>query len=223
MSSRAIAELCGVADDFAGRVRVQVRPDSTSTVTGADGKQYPAPRSARLKVIRAYDALVTSPQQAIDLTDPGVDANMNQMALPEKTMSGREIAELTGKEHKNVLADIRKVLEELGKAAADFSATAQVPGPSGSTRRVEVYNLPKRETLILVSGYSVAMRAKIIDCRQELEAGAPPVLNHHDPSQIARAGLFHGKWLGRPVQQTRCSASRMARSARSSRRACSAS
>lgn len=83
--------------------------------------------------------------------------------IPGKTMTSREIAELTGKEHKNVLADIRRVLEELGLAAADFSATAQVAGPNGSTRQIEVYNLPKRETLILVSGYSVVMRARIID------------------------------------------------------------
>jgi len=34
----------------------------------------------------------------------------------------REIAELTGKEHKNVMADIRKMLEELGKRSADFLA-----------------------------------------------------------------------------------------------------
>jgi phage regulator Rha-like protein len=103
------------------------------------------------------------------------------------------IAELTGKEHKNVLADIRKMLDELGKAAADFSAVAQVPGPNGSNRQVEVYNLPKRETLILVSGYSVAMRAKIIDRWQELEAGVQPVLNLRDPVQIAQVGNFRGK------------------------------
>ena len=40
------------------------------------------------------------------------------------TMSSLEIAELTGKEHRNVMADIRKMFEELGQAAADFSATA---------------------------------------------------------------------------------------------------
>jgi phage regulator Rha-like protein len=75
-------------------------------------------------------------------------------------MSSREIAELTGKNHKNVLADVRKMLEALGQATADFSATAQVPGPNSSTRSVKVFNLPKRETLILVYGYSVQMRAK---------------------------------------------------------------
>lgn len=46
-----------------------------------------------------------------------------------KTMTSREIAELTGKAHKNVLADIRELLGALGLAVADFSAAAQVPGP----------------------------------------------------------------------------------------------
>lgn len=32
------------------------------------------------------------------------------------TMTSREVAELTGKEHKNVLADVRKMLAEIGSA-----------------------------------------------------------------------------------------------------------
>jgi phage regulator Rha-like protein len=45
----------------------------------------------------------------------------NSPSVFNTTMSSREIAELTGKEHKNVLADIRKMLEELDLASADFS------------------------------------------------------------------------------------------------------
>lgn len=83
------------------------------------------------------------------------------------TMSSREIAELTGKEHKNVLADVRKMLEDLGQTSAAFSA--DVPDAYG--RPQVVFNLPKRETLILVSGYSVELRARIIDRWQALEDG----------------------------------------------------
>lgn len=97
---------------------------------------------------------------------------MNQLttALNQPTMSSREIAELTGKRHDNVMADIRKMLEELGIAAPEFSGAAQVPGPNNSIRTIEVFNLPKRECLILVSGYSTTLRARIIDRWQELEA-----------------------------------------------------
>ncbi|WFC63661.1 hypothetical protein EWH21_18695 [Pseudomonas sp. REST10] len=99
------------------------------------------------------------------------------------TMSSREIAELTGKEHKNVLADIRKMLGELGEAAADFSATAQVPGPNNSVRTVEVFNLPKDLTITLVSGYNVQMRYAITKRWMELEAQQAPKL----PTSFAEA------------------------------------
>lgn len=85
-----------------------------------------------------------------------------------RTMTSREIAELTGKEHRNVLADIRKMLLELG---IDLLTFQQVYTAGNGQDQVE-FSLPKRETLILVSGYSVAMRARIIDRWEALESGA---------------------------------------------------
>ena len=81
------------------------------------------------------------------------------------TMSSLEIAELTGKRHDNVMSDIEKMLKDLEIHAPDFSGTYK----TARGNEYKCYNLPKRETLILVSGYNVTMRARIIDRWQELE------------------------------------------------------
>ena len=99
--------------------------------------------------------------------------NNNLMVIESSnvlTMSSLEIAELTGKQHKNVLVDIRKMMDYLGINSAEF--TAQYKDSIG--RSLVMFNLPKRETLILVSGYSVTMRARIIDRWQELEEKQTP-------------------------------------------------
>ena len=76
---------------------------------------------------------------------------MNLMKIETNlTMTSREIAELTGKQHKHVLEDIRKMLAELGLTLAGF--TADVLDSYGRTQP-----LPKRETLILVSGYNLIL------------------------------------------------------------------
>lgn len=90
---------------------------------------------------------------------------MNALTLNIQTMSSREIATLCAKEHKHVLADIRNMCESLKIDSAEFSA--QYKDTTGRT--LPCFNLPKRETLILVSGYDVVTRAKIIDRWQELE------------------------------------------------------
>lgn len=86
------------------------------------------------------------------------------------TMSSREIAELTGKRHDHVMRDIRAMLVELHGDDVIPSFGAIYRDAYGRERAC--FDLPKRETLILVSGYSVSMRAKIIDRWQELEAQA---------------------------------------------------
>ena len=81
------------------------------------------------------------------------------------TMSSREIAELVEKEHDNVRRDIAKMAADLSLSFEEKSEA------SAGGRPYKVYLLPKRETLILVSGYRIELRAKIIDRWEALESG----------------------------------------------------
>lgn len=95
------------------------------------------------------------------------------MTADVQTMSTKEIAELTGKRHDNVLRDADKALIELGIPALKFEGSYF--GDNG--RPIRILNLPKRMCLILVSGYSIELRARIIDRWQELvERVAKPAL-----------------------------------------------
>ncbi|WP_375703788.1 Rha family transcriptional regulator [Bartonella sp. AD13SXNS] len=100
------------------------------------------------------------------------------------TMSSREIAELCSKRHDHVMRDIKKMLEELNApkfGVVDFSG--YYLDSKGESR--PCYNLPKRECLILVSGYSTALRAKIIDRWQELEKQAvTPQIDYSSPKAM---------------------------------------
>ncbi len=111
---------------------------------------------------------------------------MQLATIPQNlTMTSREIAELTGKEHRNVMADIRKMLTELhGEDGMLKFQHTQINPQNGQS--YPIFNLPKRETLILVSGYNVGMRAKIIDRWQELEAqpAKPPVIRNQNLAMI---------------------------------------
>ncbi len=96
-------------------------------------------------------------------------------------MSSREIAEITGKEHKNVLADVRNMLEQLGGRSAEFSA--QYRDRTGHS--LVMFNLPKDLTITLVSGCSVVMRHRIVIRWMELEAHKPVALAI--PTSLAEA------------------------------------
>ena len=89
------------------------------------------------------------------------------------TMSSREIAELTGKQHKDVIRDIRNMLNQLEINSAQFGA--QYKDSIG--RSLPMFNLPKDETLCLIAGYNVQVRMRIIKRWQELEAKGKPDLS----------------------------------------------
>jgi Rha family phage regulatory protein len=104
------------------------------------------------------------------------------------TMSSLEIAERTGKRHDNVMRDARVMLIALHGAANLLRFEGVYRDVKGEER--PCFNLSKRETLILVSGYSVTMRAAIMDRWQELEAQqAPRISKHIEALRLARHQL----------------------------------
>ena len=86
------------------------------------------------------------------------------------TMSSLEIAKLTGKQHKHVLADIDKMLKELELHSAEFSA--QYKDASGKVNRC--FNLTRELTDCLLTGYSAKLRMAVIKRWHELEAQNKP-------------------------------------------------
>lgn len=89
-----------------------------------------------------------------------------------RPMSSREIAELCEKQHAHVMRDIRDMLIQLHGEGGLLNFEHSYL--NAQNRLQPEFHLPKRETLILVSGYNLSMRAKIIDRWQELEAQARP-------------------------------------------------
>ena len=89
------------------------------------------------------------------------------------TMSSREIAELCEKQHPHVLRDIRNMLNSLypNLDGLDSKGVFAIKNEYGLTLEIL---LPKREVMILVSGYRIDLRAKIIDRLEELESQQKP-------------------------------------------------
>lgn len=89
---------------------------------------------------------------------------MNQLMFPVLTMSSRVIAELAGKEHKNVCRVIRDLI-------ADQILDAQIEPLKFEYRGqwFDYYELNKRDSLILVARLSPEFTAQIVDRWQELE------------------------------------------------------
>lgn len=93
---------------------------------------------------------------------------MNLMNIDENvTMSSLEIAEITGKDHYNVIRDVRNMLKEINGdgGALKFEGSYL----SSQNKELPCFNLPYRETMILMAGYSHAVAARIVDRWLHLE------------------------------------------------------
>lgn len=89
----------------------------------------------------------------------------------ELTMSSREIAGLTGKEHKNVKRDIENMLSDLEEDALTFE---RIYFDTMNRKQTE-YHLDRRHVDCLLTGYSAVLRMKVIDRWQELEVDTPKI------------------------------------------------
>ncbi|WP_080268049.1 Rha family transcriptional regulator [Pseudomonas tremae] len=82
-------------------------------------------------------------------------------------MSSLEIAELTGKQHGNVIRDIRNMLTDLGSTELSFEASYR----DSTGRSLPCFNLDRHHTECLLTGYSAKMRMAVIKRWHELEDG----------------------------------------------------
>ena len=82
-------------------------------------------------------------------------------------MSSREIAELAGKQHKNVIRDIRNMEESWEKVTGLKFELSEYLDSTG--RKLPEYQLDKREVLYVATKWNDEIRAKLILRWEELE------------------------------------------------------
>ena len=119
----------------------------------------------------------------------------------QQTMSSVEIANLTGKQHKHVMRDIRELNEGYEKLyLPKIGLKHRISDLGGGRQRKDPYfELTRMQTFDLLTGYSVELRIKVNRRWEELEAltriKMPPSLNHRikkHPEQFYRTA--EGKW-----------------------------
>lgn len=82
-------------------------------------------------------------------------------------MSSREIAEITGKQHKHVLRDIRNMEPAWEKITQSKFGLSEYEDTTG--RKLPEYQLDKREVLYVATKWNDEIRAKLILRWEELE------------------------------------------------------
>lgn len=114
------------------------------------------------------------------------------------TMSSREIALLTEKEHKNVKRDIEKMLKDLGEDKLKFERIYF----DSMNRRQSEYPLDRDHTDCLLTGYSSVLRMRVIKRWKELEGQQPKLpQTFAEALQLAANQTYKFQEAGKKLQQ----------------------
>jgi phage antirepressor YoqD-like protein len=98
---------------------------------------------------------------------------------PVLTMTSREIAELTGKEHKHVIRDVRVMIDELEKDGPTLGHREELD----SRGYTSLFHLDRELTDVLLTGYSAKLRRAVIARWHELEGKT----SHNIPTTLSAA------------------------------------
>lgn len=81
------------------------------------------------------------------------------------TMSSLELSLLAGIPHDEVMIDICEMLDDQGLEASDYMGGVKFENDNDLS-----FNLPKEEVFTVLEGYSISVRAKVVDRWNELES-----------------------------------------------------
>lgn len=112
---------------------------------------------------------------------------MELTKVGHQTMTSREIAELTGKAHSDVMRDIRNMVEQLMNAnLLSCAKSTTYQGKDG--RSYPQYELDKDTCLTLLLGYDPVARMKVVKRWQQLEEALLPAIPQTYAAALLEAG-----------------------------------
>lgn len=196
MSSREIAELTGKRHDnvlrdirtLENQGAISGRNFALADYTDAQGKprpEYLLDFNATMTLLVGYGMTYDAAKESLSKRGFKEKAVMENLPMNQsmnlgmnKTMSSREIAELTGKMHKNVIQDIRTLIEQ---GAIDRLNFQPISYKDSYGREQPEYLLDFDATMTLVTGYNAVLRAKVIKRWRELEEGTAQPITQTQP------------------------------------------
>lgn len=100
----------------------------------------------------------------------------------QQTMTSRQIADAVGSEHHNVMATIRRIIRE---GVISGNETPYIHEQNG--QQYTEFNLNYRDTMVVASGYSTELRARIIDRWIEIEKSSRAAPQFQIPTTLSGA------------------------------------